>query len=182
MRTNLPKTLEVCGKELEIFTDFRDIIEICVALNDKELTDDDKGIILLNNLYKCELFDIPDLQEAVKKGMWFIDWGQTYNNEGENAPRLLDWEKDYNYICSAINLKVTNVIDIRDIDYMHWWTFLGYLSERGKCYLSTLIDIRDKLAKGKKLEKWELEFYNANKSDIDLEFYEEEDDFWKEVM
>lgn len=178
MIRELPKSLEVCGQDFEIFTDFRDIIEICIALRDKSIDDNEKAVILLNNLYKCELSDIPDPHEAVNKAMWFIDWGQTYDDKDEHAPSLLDWEKDYNYICSAVNLKLPNVVDIRDIEYMHWWTFLGYLAERGKCYLSTIIDIRDKIAKGKNLEKWEREFYNENRNDIDIENYEEEDDFW----
>jgi len=51
---------------------------------------------------------------------------------------------------------------------MHWWTFLGYFNEIGECLLSTVINIRQKKNKGKKLEKYEQEFYRANKSLIDI--------------
>lgn len=34
--------------------------------------------------------------------------------------------------------------------------------------LSTLVSIRDKLRRGKKLEKWEQEFYRENKDRVDL--------------
>ena len=177
MMIGLPKSLEVCKTSYAIYTDFRDIIEICIALNDRDITDEEKAIILINNLYECEMDELPDLDEALKKAMWFIDCGQTYEGS-DDTPSLINWEKDFNYVCAAVNLKVPNVLDIRDVEYMHWWTFLGYFAERGKCYLSTLIDIREKLAKGKPLEKWEQEFYQENRQDVDINYYDEEDDFW----
>jgi transcription initiation factor TFIIIB Brf1 subunit/transcription initiation factor TFIIB len=51
---------------------------------------------------------------------------------------------------------------------MHWWTFLGYFNEIGEGLLSTVISIRQKKNKGKNLEKYEQEFYRANKSLIDI--------------
>ena len=51
---------------------------------------------------------------------------------------------------------------------MHWWTFLGYFSEIGEGLFSQVINIRTKKSKGKKLEKWEREFYNEHKEMIDL--------------
>lgn len=51
---------------------------------------------------------------------------------------------------------------------MHWWTFLGYFSEVGDGLFSQVINIRQKRAKGKKLEKWELDFYNEHKELVDI--------------
>ena len=51
---------------------------------------------------------------------------------------------------------------------MHWWTFLGYYMEIGECTLATIVSIRDKKRRGKKLEKWEQEYYRNNKKLIDL--------------
>lgn len=34
--------------------------------------------------------------------------------------------------------------------------------------MSTLVSIRDKLRRGKKLEKWEQEYYRKNKDRVDL--------------
>ena len=40
--------------------------------------------------------------------------------------------------------------------------------EIGECLFSQVVNIRQKKATNKKLEKWEKEFYNANKEIIDL--------------
>ena len=51
---------------------------------------------------------------------------------------------------------------------MHWWTFLGLFSEIGECTFASIVNIRNKRNKGKKLEKHEQEFYVANRQQIDL--------------
>ena len=51
---------------------------------------------------------------------------------------------------------------------MHWWTFIGLFNEIGEGMFSTVVRIREKKAKHKKLEKWERTFYNENKDIIDL--------------
>ena len=66
----------------------------------------------------------------------------------------------------AVN-KVNNA-DVRATDYMHWWTFFGLYMEIGESTFSTVVSIRDKKRKGKKLEKWEQEYYKNNKSIVDL--------------
>ena len=50
----------------------------------------------------------------------------------------------------------------------HWWTFLSAYMEIGESLFATVIHIREKLIKGKKLDKWEQEFYKDNKSLIDF--------------
>ena len=46
---------------------------------------------------------------------------------------------------------------------MHWWTFLGYFeSVDNESLWSFILSIRQKRAKGKKLEKYEQEFYSKN--------------------
>ena len=78
----------------------------------------------------------------------------------------MDWEQDESIIFSAIN-KVAGC-ETREKEYIHWWTFLGYFSEIGEGLFSTVINIRQKKNKGKKLEKYEQEFYRSNKQLIDL--------------
>lgn len=52
---------------------------------------------------------------------------------------------------------------------MHWWTFLGYFGEIEEGLFSTVVNIRNKRANGKKLDKWEIEFYNKNKALINIQ-------------
>jgi hypothetical protein len=179
MIVDLPYTLEVDGVEREINTDFRDIINIFIALNDNELSPQDKTIVMLNNLYKCDIEELQNIQEAIDKASWFMDWGKEYK-EKENAPKLMDWEQDYNMIIAAVNNKVKTVEDVRELPHLHWWTFLGYFSERGKCQLSQVMELREKIAKGEKLEKWEKQMLRDNQ-DIIILHDKNDDEFEQEL-
>lgn len=161
MLGQLPKTLNVCGVGYRIRTDFRNILQIISAFNDSELQDREKAYICLKRIY--EDFDsIPTGQygEAYTAATQFID-GPSLNDRP--GPKIVDWEKDEHLIFAAIN-KVTGV-ELRTLDYLHWWSFLGFfLSIDHDGLIGSIISIRHKRAKGKKLEKHETEFFNANRS------------------
>lgn len=168
INVDLPYFLTVDGEEKEINSDFRNVILICNAFNDPELTQNEKTVVMLDLLYIDDWTEFIDRQEAIKKAIWFIDWGkESTEEETNNSPRIMDWEQDYNLICSAVNNKA-NVLDIRYLEYMHWWTFLGYFSDRGECQFSTVTDIRDKLNKGKKLDQTEKTILRENRDVIIL--------------
>ena len=65
---------------------------------------------------------------------------------------------------------------------MHLWTFIGAYMEIGEGLFSNIIHIRQKKAKGKKLEKWEQEFYKENKSLIDFQHKEKRSNEEKEML
>lgn len=157
----LPKTLEVASKEYPIRTDFRTVLVIFQALNDPELEEIDKAMIILQSLYE----EIPDnLQEAMDQAVWFMDGGQTYSVNNEK--RVMDWEQDEQMIFSAVN-KVAGY-ETRTMEYLHWWTFLGFFNEIGEGLFSTVVHIRQKRNRGKKLDKTEQEFYNRNRAMVNL--------------
>lgn len=166
MILDLPKSLSVDEIERDINCDFRDVIEILIAYSDIELTPQEKTIILLHNLYVDNFEEFNNIEEAIQKAIWFVDWGKEENNTNENSPHLIDWEQDYNMIVSAVNQKIHS--EVREKEFLHWWTFLGYFSERGECQYSTVVSIRDKLSKGRKLEKWEKEILRENRDLITL--------------
>ena len=78
----------------------------------------------------------------------------------------MDWNQDAKEIVADVN-KVAGQ-EIRAMPYLHWWTFLSYFHAIGEGQFSTIVSIRDKMRKGKQLEKWEKEFYRDNKSKVDL--------------
>ena len=78
----------------------------------------------------------------------------------------VDWKQDESIIFSAINKSAG--FETRLAEYIHWWTFLGYFSEIGDGLFSQVVNIRTKKAKGKKLGKWEREFYNEHRELIDI--------------
>ena len=69
-------------------------------------------------------------------------------------------------IFSAIN-KIAGK-EIRAVEYLHYWTFIGFFNEIGEGVFSTVLNIRNKKARHKKLEKWENEFYRNNKEIVDI--------------
>ena len=171
---NLPTALNVGGRNYKIRTDYRVILDILTAMNDSDILDPgmtedekqaEKVLTMLQILYiDFDRMPPSDWKEASEKACEFIDCG--IRDDGTPKPRLMDWEQDAPIIVPAVN-KVCN-FDVRSIKYMHWWTFFGYYMEIGECMLSTVVSIRDKKRRGKKLEKWEQEFYRNNKKLVDL--------------
>lgn len=170
----LPTSLHVGGTNYKIRTDYRVILDILAAMNDPDIlepgmTEDEKQaekvLTMLQILYiDFDRMPPSDWKEASEKACEFIDCG--IRDDGTPKPRLMDWEQDAPIIVPAVN-KVCN-FDVRSVKYMHWWTFFGYYMEIGECMLSTVVSIRDKKRRGKKLEKWEQEFYRNNKHIVDL--------------
>lgn len=171
----LPETLSIGGQEYGIATDYRDIMVIMEAYNDPELTKKEATIVALKFLYD-NFSGIPEehRQEAAETAIWFLDCGQVEDNK-KASKKLIDWDQDQAVLFPAIN-KVAGR-EVRAIDYMHWWTFMGLFMEIGGDGLfSQILAIRQKMAKGKKLEKWEQEFYRNNKTlcDIKTRYTQEE--------
>lgn len=166
-----PTSLNIGGVDYEIRTDYRAVLDLLTALADPELTDDDpqmtaymqSQVILQIMFPQCDDIPTEHIQEALEKVAEFIDMGIS---DDRKKPKTMDWEQDAPILIPAIN-KVLNC-EIRAQKYMHWWTFLGAYMEIGESLFSNVIHIRQKKTKGKKLEKWEQDFYNENKSLIDF--------------
>lgn len=153
----LPRTLAVGDQEYAIRTDFRDILTILEAFDDPELLDEEKYIVMLTILYP-DTIPSDAVPGAIERAIWFLDCGQ----EDDKKPpcRVMDWEQDEAVLFPAIN-KVAGQ-EVRAAEYMHWWTFVGYFMEIDEGTFSTVLGIRQKRVRGKKLEKWEQEFYREN--------------------
>ena len=162
----LPKSLNVGGVSYGIQTDYRTILLIFEAYGDPELTLQEKTVVMLQCLYN-DFGSIPekDYQEAIDKAVWFMDGGKDLDDI-KYAKKVIDWAQDEQLIFPAVN-KVAGY-ETRSVEYLHWWTFLGFFNEIGEGLFSTVISIRQKKNKGKKLEKYEQDFYRENKKLIDL--------------
>ena len=164
---SIPTYVDIDGTQFHIRNngDYRMVLDCFSALNDAELNTDERLLASLIIFYE-DISDIEDLSKfesietAVKKMFDFFNCGSD-NSGAKSVPyKLVDWDGDSQLICSAIN-KVANT-EIRALDYLHWWTFMGYYSAIGECPLSTIVDIRDKIMRGKKLEKYEREYRQNN--------------------
>lgn len=144
--------------------DYRVVLDCFEVLNDNELDKEERSLVsLIIFLEDMETIDdltsLYDINEALTQMYHFFNCGQTYFDE-IGKPKLMDWKSDSTLIFSAIN----NVAgrEVRADEYLHWWTFNGLYMSIGESAFATVVGIRNKIIKGKKLEKYEQEFKRDN--------------------
>ena len=166
MNCDLPESVSLGGREVPIRTDYRAILDILGALSDPELSQRSRQLAALAIFYpEPERISPENAKEALEKCFWFIGGGAE-PEEGQRARRLMDWEQDFALIAPPVNRVLGR--EIRGDADLHWWTFLSAFYESGDCTFAQVVGIRDKLRRGKKLEKWEREYWAANKSLCEL--------------
>lgn len=164
---DLPTSIFIEDKEYKIREagDFRVVLDCFSALGDIEMGETARVLASLIIFYEDfdeeTIYDVDEetLVQLVKEMYKFFNCGQE-DNSNVPSPKLIDWEHDSQMIMSAVN----NVAgkEVRLEPYVHWWTFTGYYMSVGESVLATVVSIRNKILKGKKLEKWEKEFQMEN--------------------
>lgn len=163
---NLPTSVHVAGVDWDIRTDFRIVIDVLIAFENPEYDDLEKWLYCMMSLVEdFDNVEEKDYCEMCNALSDFLDMG--IKEERKKPLKLMDWEQDANIIIPAINKVVGH--EIRGEKYIHWWTFLSsYMEIDNKSLFSHVLSIREKKSKGKKLEKYEQEFYRENKALIDI--------------
>ena len=163
----LPVSIQVEEQSYNIRNrgDFRMVLDCFAALNDRELPKQDRIIASLMIFYEAfeeveDVMNCPILEDLVKQMYKFFNCGQEDGIGNKVNHNLIDWVKDEQIICSAINNVAKK--EIRLEEYVHWWTFMGYYLAIGESPMSTIISIRNKIVENKKLEKHEQEFRRNN--------------------
>ena len=173
---DLPTSVEIGGASYEIRSDYRAVLDILTALSDPELSDSDHAEAILDIFYFSPTYlDMrqEDYDEAIRKFIRFVNCGSDEEN-GKKSPKLMDWEQDFPYIVAPVNRVLG--LDVRAVPYdfgsntggLHWWTFMSAYQEIGDCLFAQIVGIRRKLARGKKLDKSEQEFYRNNRQLVDF--------------
>ena len=169
---DLPTTINVGGKDYPIRYGWRSVVDVLAALNDSALDDQGKFAAMLQIIYPgWKTIPGDFLQEAIEKACEFIDCGEKQTKT--NKRKTMDWEQDAPLIIAAVNNVAKT--EVRANPNIHWWTFYGWYMSIGESLFSSVIHIRAKQAKGKKLEKHEEEFYRENKALIDFRKPENEE-------
>lgn len=176
-----PTKIKVNNKILSINSDFRNCIKIIEAFEDEDLFDEEKYLILIKRLYVDEVED-DCLQEAIIKGIKFLDLGEENKNNEENVKRLYSFTKDDNYIYTGI--RQSHNIDLNSIDYLHWWNFVYLFLDIGQdCMFNQLVYYRKRKNEGK-LTKEERKVYISMRKILDLNYeedYAEDDEFMQKL-
>ena len=162
---SLPTTLTVGGKEIPIRTDYRVALDCFLALTDIELDEYNRVMELLECLYE-EPIDPQYWTEAIQQAMWYLNGGEPERARDTKQPVVVSWSQDFNLIAAPISKIIGQ--DIRGMEHLHWWTFLSAYMGIGDCLFSQVVAIRDKRARGKKLDKSDREFYRRNREIIDI--------------
>ena len=139
-----PASVNVGGKDYEIETDFRTIIEVENMIfgplteeqetfareiqRQSELSAEDAELNA-RYFYAMQLFYkgcIPDdLEEATEKLIWFYACGKKQKGNKPKEP-VLSFVNDMDYINAGFLQDYG--IDLFDVDYMHWWKFMSLFS------------------------------------------------------
>lgn len=113
---------------IPISPDFRNMIQVDLILREKGVSDTEKTMAALGQLYP----QIPDDLELALEGLaWFFSRGDSgtgkENNKGPDGgtppPRAFDYEQDANLIYAAFY--ATYGISLTTVEFLHWWEFLA---------------------------------------------------------
>ena len=163
----LPVCVTVGGQPRAVYTDYRDILYLLNWLDGPRgaaLRPDERWHVALALFYRDFAALDPALYpEAAAALAAFLAAGQPAAPAG---PRLIDWQKDAGLIVAGVNRAAG--CEVRALPYLHWWSFIAWFAAIGEGALATVVAIREKLVRGKRLEGWELEHYRAHRAQIDL--------------
>lgn len=168
LTSELPKKIKVNENIYDINYDYKSIINILLALEDEELTNNEKIYVMIKNLYIDEIPE-NDLEEAIEKAIKFIDLGKESDDSNHKSDtRTYSFEKDASYIFSGINQ--THHIDLEEKKNLHWWKFMSmFMDMSPDCMFGELIYYRKRKAEGK-LNKEERKQYEKIKDIVDLDY------------
>lgn len=164
-----PTKVFIDGKAHQIRNncDYRVILDCVLALNDDDLSDEDKLRCALYIFYN-DISAIDNLNEAVKQMLHVIRGGkESKSSSSGNELRVMDWEYDFDIIAPAIGHMLG--YEVRDSEkYTHWYTWLGAYQELRDCTFTTVVTIRSKRGKGKALDKGEMEYMRTHREIVEL--------------
>ena len=164
----LPTRAVIEDRVYQIHSDYRDVLELLRWLDGTAAPDLDAATrwYVAMRLFYPDFAAMPrqDWEPATRFLMEFLAAGRP--DPRHPGPRLVDWQRDAPRIAAG-NRQATGQ-EVRALPYLHWWSFLSAFDAIGEGSFATVVAIRDKLRRGKKLEGWELEFYRSHRAAVDL--------------
>lgn len=164
----LPMRAEIEDRVYEIRTDYRDILELLRWLDGDAAPELDRGErwYISMRLFYPDFAAMPrqDWPAATRFLAEFLAAGRP--EPAAPGPRLMDWQQDAPLIAAGI--AGASGQDVRALPYLHWWSFLAWFDAIGEGSFATVVAIRDKLRRGKRLENWELDYYRTHRAVVEL--------------
>ena len=122
-----------------IDTDFRTGIQIMQCLSDEEFSEDER---IRHSLRMLFIEEKPEIEEALEGLAWYMS---EFNHDNHTAKKQADNIRSYDFdidqwrIYSAF--KKQYAIDLNTAK-MHWFVFMGLLSNLEECAFTRVVDIR----------------------------------------
>ena len=164
----LPMQAELGGVRYAIRSDYRDVLELLRWLNgqaDPALDQSERWYVAMRLFYpEFAALPQPLWPDATQFLTEFLAAGR--REQPRPGPALMDWQQDAPLIAAGISKAAGQ--DVRTLPYLHWWSFFGWFDSIADGPFATVVALRDKLRRGKKLEPWEREFYRAHRAEVDL--------------
>ena len=124
-----------------IDADFQTGIQISQCLIDEDLTEREQFQTAVNLLFPYE-DNRPEAQEAAEGLKWFLSEYYHDNSTGEKSDvRIMDFDIDQWRIYAAFLNQY--YIDLNTAD-MHWFVFMGLLTNLNECAFTNVMNIRQK--------------------------------------
>lgn len=157
-----------------IRTDFRVGIQLYTCYKDNSLTDEEKYFTMFKLLYGN---GVPkDINLAFDGFVWFMCFGNPpkskNNSDNGSSKDVINFEIDASKIYSSFKYKFG--IDLNK-EKMHWFQFRYLMMELRDCYLSDVINIREKPI-DKCISKEEKAWYIKYKKQYSLEPSQDDED------
>lgn len=141
-------------------TDFREILKLLALLADESKAEFFRWQAALCYFFRGEF------PEDTAAALAYLSDFLTAGEPCAPGPRLYDWAHDAQRIAAGVNAVAGR--EVRAMDYLHWWSFLGYFRAMGEGEFSLVVGIREKLRRGKKLEPHEQDYYRAHRAAVKL--------------
>ena len=128
----LPDSIQADGTEYKIVTDFREWVRFSDMMNDKELSSEEKAILLTEWLLTAPKSVTKELITAVIDfyKCKSLEYEYSHDEESEQKqavkPPVFDWKIDGKFIIG--DFRRYYGINLLDIKYMHWWEFKSLFS------------------------------------------------------
>lgn len=146
-----------------IDSDFRTGIQISQCLIDKELNERERQMTAVSLLFPDKK-KRPGIEESLEALEWFLNEFNHDHHGKSDGRKLMDFDIDQWRIYTAFLSQYR--IDLNTVD-MHWFTFMGLLSNLSECSFTSVIDIRQKKLNTKMLKE-EKKAYSDAKRIYDL--------------
>ncbi len=167
-----PQKAVIDGVEYKIRNDgdWYDVYRVICALNDTELSEQDRWYAALCIFYP-DIDNMPDMDAAAKYLSWFVDRGETENEDIPASTKNKDgvsisFFQDMDLLIDSLNAAKDR--DIR-LSYEHWWTFVGdVLSHEPTGLYKQVLECRYKVEHGLKLDEYDRKFLMDNRNRVVL--------------